>query len=76
MSETLAAGRYRIERTLGFGGMAVVYLAHDEELHRRVAIKVLAEHLGSTVGDLISRIQCVPPPRPPDKGKHKGKGKK
>jgi eukaryotic-like serine/threonine-protein kinase len=45
LTETLAAGRYRIERTLGYGGMAVVYLAHDEELHRRVAIKVLAEHL-------------------------------
>jgi len=45
LSETLAAGRYRVERTLGSGGMAVVYLAHDEELHRRVAIKVLAEHL-------------------------------
>ena len=45
MTETLAAGRYRIERTLGHGGMAVVYLAHDEELHRRVAVKVLAEHL-------------------------------
>jgi serine/threonine protein kinase len=42
---TLASGRYRIERTLGQGGMAVVYLAHDEELHRRVAVKVLAEHL-------------------------------
>jgi serine/threonine protein kinase len=45
LTETLAAGRYRIERTLGYGGMAVVYLAHDEELHRRVAVKVLAEHL-------------------------------
>jgi serine/threonine protein kinase len=45
LNETLAAGRYRVERTLGSGGMAVVYLAHDEQLHRRVAIKVLAEHL-------------------------------
>jgi eukaryotic-like serine/threonine-protein kinase len=48
LTETLANGRYRIERTLGHGGMAVVYLAHDEELHRRVAVKVLADHL---VGD-------------------------
>jgi serine/threonine-protein kinase len=45
LTKTLAAGRYRIERTLGYGGMAVVYLAHDEELQRRVAVKVLAEHL-------------------------------
>jgi len=34
-------GRYRIERELGFGGMSVVYLAHDPELKRAVAIKVL-----------------------------------
>ena len=34
------------------------------------------EQLGSTVGDLVSRIQCVPPAKPPDDGKHKGKHKK
>jgi hypothetical protein len=34
------------------------------------------EHLGSTVGDLVSRIQCVPPATPHDNGKHKGKKKK
>ena len=33
------ADRYRIERELGQGGMATVYLAHDPKHHRRVALK-------------------------------------
>jgi serine/threonine protein kinase len=50
LTETLAEGRYRVERTLGHGGMAVVYLARDEELRRSVAVKVLAEHLAGDDG--------------------------
>ncbi len=44
------AGRYAIERELGRGGMAIVYLAVDIKHDRRVAIKVLRPELASSVG--------------------------
>ena len=44
------AGRYTLERELGQGGMAVVYLAEDPRHHRRVALKVLLPELAATVG--------------------------
>ncbi len=41
LSGSLFAGRYRMSRKLGGGGMADVYLAEDQELGRRVAVKML-----------------------------------
>lgn len=43
--QQVIAGRYRIERRLGVGGMSTVYLAFDQRLERYVALKLLAEHL-------------------------------
>lgn len=40
-SSDLKIGRYRIERQLGRGGMAIVHLAHDPTINRQVAIKVM-----------------------------------
>ena len=44
------ADRYRIERELGAGGMATVYLAQDLKHDRRVAIKVLRSELAAVIG--------------------------
>jgi serine/threonine-protein kinase len=52
-SERLAsalADRYRIEREIGRGGMAAVYLAHDVRHGRQVAVKVLDPELGAVLG--------------------------
>ena len=45
MSAQMIAGRYRMERRLGIGGMSTVQQAFDQRLERRVAVKLLAEHL-------------------------------
>jgi serine/threonine-protein kinase len=44
------ASRYRVERELGAGGMATVFLAHDLKHEREVAIKVLHPELGAALG--------------------------
>ena len=44
------ADRYRVERELGAGGMATVYLAEDLKHGRRVAIKVLHPELSAVIG--------------------------
>ena len=44
------AGRYTIERELGAGGMATVYLAHDVRHDRKVALKVLRPELAAILG--------------------------
>ena len=47
---TALGDRYVIEREIGAGGMAVVYLARDRKLDRDVALKVLRPELGAVLG--------------------------
>jgi serine/threonine-protein kinase len=47
--DTLIDGRYRVIKRLGSGGMADVYLVEDQQLGRRVALKLLYRHLAEDV---------------------------
>ena len=48
--QTAVGGRYQLERELGRGGMAIVYLAEDLKHHRKVAVKILQPELAQAVG--------------------------
>jgi len=48
--KTALADRYAIERELGAGGMATVYLSEDLKHHRKVAVKVLRPELAESLG--------------------------
>jgi serine/threonine protein kinase len=54
------ADRYRIERELGAGGMATVYLAADVKHDRKVAVKVLQPELAAVIGSSPRSVR--PPP--------------
>jgi serine/threonine-protein kinase len=58
---TALADRYRLDRELGQGGMATVYLAEDLKHHRRVAIKVLKAELAAVIGAgrFLREIQTI-----------------
>jgi serine/threonine protein kinase len=60
------ADRYRIERELGQGGMATVYLAEDVRHRRKVAVKVLRPELSAALGheqflcEITTRMDAEP----------------
>jgi tRNA A-37 threonylcarbamoyl transferase component Bud32 len=58
---TSLADRYRLERELGQGGMATVYLAEDLKHRRKVAIKVLRPELAAVIGAerFLREIQTI-----------------
>jgi len=58
MVQPTQIGRYRVEGQLGSGGVGVVYAAHDPELSRRVAVKLLRpDRLGSDLMGSDARLR-------------------
>ena len=55
--------RYRVDRQIGAGGMATVYLAHDLKHDRHLALKILNDELAASVGAdrFLREIQLAAP---------------
>jgi serine/threonine protein kinase len=56
------ADRYLIEREIGSGGMATVYLAQDLKHERQVAVKVLRPELAAALAQSVSSARSRSPP--------------